>query len=273
MLQALSSFDFFDREREQSLLLAQLKRPPEGVLVIVGPRSSGKSRLLEEVLVGKKKHKALLAFVDGRDQKLTNGGIMAEALKEQGRQQLPEVRRMLEQFIQTTGKVAEAVAKTEIPRMIKSNFDIKSLALLPGSVLKTFEEPTPSSLNDVIKAYDSLLRLSSTRVSTSSPLPVICIDEANVLMGWYKGGAAMEDDLDALLRFLVKVRVPLYCCSSGVSVSECHMCTVALQVSKQTHRAHVILATSEYSFVTWLTESGYLCFTSLTPALLRMLIS
>eukprot|EP00891_Asterochloris_glomerata_P004997 jgi/Astpho2/4997/Aster-05935 len=226
---ALSSFDFFDREREQSLLLAQLKRPPEGVLVIVGPRSSGKSRLLEEVLVGKKKHKALLAFVDGRDQKLTNGGIMAEALKEQGRQQLPEVRRMLEQFIQTTGKVAEAVAKTEILRMIKSNFDIKSLALLPGSVLKTFEEPTPSSLNDVIKAYDSLLRLSSTRVSTSSPLPVICIDEANVLMGWYKGGAAMEDDLDALLRFLVKV-------------------------SKQTHRAHVILATSEYSFVTWLTE-------------------
>ena len=44
------------------------------------------------------------------------------------------------------------------------------------------------------------------------PLPVICIDEVNVLMKGYKGGAAMEADLDALLSFLVQVRLPLYCC-------------------------------------------------------------
>ena len=164
MLQALSSSDFFDREMEQSLLLTQLKQSPADLLVIVGPRSSGKSRLLEEVLVGKKKHKALLAFVDGRDHKLTNGGVMAQALKEQGAQQLPEVRRMLEHFIQATGKVAEAVANVDDLSMIKSDFDIKSLALLPSSVLKPFEDPTPSSLNDVIKAYDSLLKLKSTRI-------------------------------------------------------------------------------------------------------------
>ena len=54
MLQALSSSDFFDREMEQSLLLTQLKQSPADVLVIVGPSSSGKSRLLEEVLVGKR---------------------------------------------------------------------------------------------------------------------------------------------------------------------------------------------------------------------------
>ena len=44
-------------------------------------------------------------------------------------------------------------------------------------------------------------------------------------------------------------------------------------MSKQTHQAHVILATSEYSFITWQTESEYLCFESLTPTLLCMLIS
>ena len=220
MLQALSSTDFFEREREQSLLLAQLKRPPEGVLVIVGPRSSGKSRLLEEVLVGKKKHKALLAFVDGRDQKLTNGGIMAEALKEQGKQQLPEVRRMLDDLGKTAGKVADVVVKTSA---LKSNAELERLALLLDAANKVFKEEAASSLNDVIKAYDTLLKLKSTRILNTSPLPVICIDEANVLMSWYKGGAAMEEDLNALLRFLVKVRLPLYCCASSVSVSECLM--------------------------------------------------
>ena len=260
MLQTLSSSDFFDREREQSLLLAKLNRDPEGVLVIVGPRSSGKSRLLEEVLQGSKKHKALLAFVDGRAQKLTDGGIMADVLKEQGAMQLPEVRRMLEQMGETAGKVAEVVVRSGYLQMNKSTADLEKLFQLQSAVSKVFEETAPSSLNDVIKAYDSLLRLKSKRILNTSPLPVICIDEANVLTAWHKGGAAMETDLEALLRFFVKVSLPL-CCGSGVSVSDCHMCSVALQVSKQqskqTCRAHVILATSEYSFITWLTESGF----------------
>ena len=66
MLQALSRSDFFDREIEQSLLLDQLAQDPDSVLVVVGPRSSGKSRLLQEVLVGKNKRKGLVAFVDGK---------------------------------------------------------------------------------------------------------------------------------------------------------------------------------------------------------------
>ena len=50
------------------------------------------------------------------------------------------------------------------------------------------------------------------------------------------------------------------------------MCSAALQVSKQSCRARVIRATSEYSFITWTTESGYLDFTWLTPTLLRTLM-
>ena len=83
LLQDPTSSDFFDRDVEQSLLLAQLKESPRNVLVIVGPRCSGKSRLLEEVLL--KKHKAMLTFVDGRAQKLTDAAIMTSALRKQAR--------------------------------------------------------------------------------------------------------------------------------------------------------------------------------------------
>ena len=223
MLQALSSSDFFDREMEQSLLLTQLKQSPADVLVIVGPRSSGKSRLLEEVLVGKKKHKALFGICGWKRSEADEWWRHGSSTQRAGGTATPEVRRMLEQFIQATGKVAEAVANAKVLSMIKSDFDIKSLALLPSSVLKPFEDPTPSSLNDVIKAYDSLLKVKSTRILNTSPLPVICIDEANVLMAWYKGGAAMEEDLDALLRFLVKVSL-LLCCCAIASVLLCSRC-------------------------------------------------
>ena len=49
------------------------------------------------------------------------------------------------------------------------------------------------------------------------------------------------------------------------------MPAAALQICNQDRQAHVILATSEYSFITWLTESGYLKFTWMMLTLLRML--
>ena len=209
MLQALSRSDFFDREAEQSLLLDQLAQDPDSVLVVVGPRSSGKSRLLQEVLVEKKKRKGLVAFVDGRSQKLTDGGIMAQVLKDQGAKQLSE----LKQIIKTTGKVADAASTSGIVKFFKLwGAPVEPIVRLPGLLQQGFEGDAPCSLNDVIKAYNDLLKLN-TETSSSRPLPVICIDEANVLMKWYKGGAAMEADLDALLSFLVQVRLPLHCCA------------------------------------------------------------
>ena len=197
VLQAHSKSDFFNRETERSLLLKQLQESPTGMLVIVGPRSSGKSRLLEEVLIEKDMYKALVTFIDGRGQKFTDAGIMAAALRDQGARQLSAVRHNLEHKFKTMGRAAWAEEGATLPilSMIESHLNNKDC-----------------SINDVMKAYGNLLSLSSsTSISTTRPWPVICIDEANVLMGWYKGGAAMEDDLDALLRFLVKVRAPLYC--------------------------------------------------------------
>ena len=58
----------------------------------------------------------------------------------------------------------------------------------------------------------------------------------------------------------------------SVPTSSCHWYLSAVQVTKQSCQAHVILATSEYSFITWLTDSGYLDFGWVTLTCLRMLI-
>ena len=126
---------------------------------------------------------------------------------------------MLDDLGETAGKVADV----KTGALNKSSAELARLAQLLDAANKIFKEEAASSLNDVIKAYDSLLKLKSTRILNTSPLPVICIDEANVLMSWYKGSAAMEEDLDALLRFLVKVTLPLCCCAIA-SVLLCFMC-------------------------------------------------
>ena len=58
-----------------------------------------------------------------------------------------------------------------------------------------------------------------------------------------------------------------------IAVRECHVYSAAVQVSKEDRQAHVTLATSEYSFITWLDQSGYLYFTWLMITLLRMFIA
>ena len=208
LLEALHSSDFFDREIEQSRLLHHLKNTPTKVLVIVGPRSSGKSRLLDEVLLNK--HQGLVTFLNGRAQKLTDAGIMTSALREQAQEQLPVVRQRLEEFKDLVGKAASVAAVgADLINRFTPGLNVKSLAAMIESAEKQFKQSDPRSLNDLIKTYDSLLSLSSKITPQNVPLPVICIDEANVLMEWYKGGAAMENDLDALLRFFLKVIVPL----------------------------------------------------------------
>ena len=190
LLQALSSHEFFDRQLEQSRLLDQLKQSPSNVLLIVGPRNSGKSRLLEEVLL--KKHKALVAFVDGRAQRLTDAAIMTSALRKQAKEQLTAVRQVVEQGQENVGKAtAIAASGATLISKLMPGVDVKPILDICDSVAKQFGESEPRSLNDVFEAYDSLLKLNRTVIAKASPLPVICIDEANVLMEWDKGGAAM----------------------------------------------------------------------------------
>ena len=186
---------------------------------------------------------------------------MAAVPKEQGGRQICELKKLVK--TRTTGKVAAVLYSSgllgRIASVLVPGVKAEPLAQLPRSLKAFFKGDTPSSLNDVTQAYGDLLRLSSTGPLSTRPLPVICIDEAHVLMEWDMGSAALEADLNALLRVLVEVRVPVYCCACLGCC--CQTMCALLQVTKQSRQAHVILATAEYSFITCLTKSGYLAFT------------
>ena len=70
---------FSPREVEQAKLLAQLRETPDNMLLVLGPGSSGKTRLLQEVLLSDKLDTPVSWF-SGRDQKLSDASVMAEAL-------------------------------------------------------------------------------------------------------------------------------------------------------------------------------------------------
>ena len=67
----------FDRESEQHLLWKRLTAKPENILLILGPRSSGKTRLLQEVMLGLD---APVSWISGRSQQLSDGHIMSQVL-------------------------------------------------------------------------------------------------------------------------------------------------------------------------------------------------
>ena len=117
------------------------------------------------------------------------------------------------------------------------------------------------SNSDLILAYSKLI---DDQRDASGSWPVICIDEANVLMEWVTEGPAMEKDLNALLRFFVQVscQALVYCTALAALCVHCAdqigcqlRASTHLQITKETPRAHVILATSDYNFLTWLQAS------------------
>ena len=67
----------FDRESEQQLLQKRLMAKPESILLILGPRSTGKTRLLQEVMFGLD---APVSWISGRSQQLSDGRIVSQVL-------------------------------------------------------------------------------------------------------------------------------------------------------------------------------------------------
>ena len=93
----------------------------------------------------------------------------------------------LKHIFKTTGKRADAAAAPGILNRIKSVFGVDAEPFaLPRSVQETLQEDTPCSLNDVIKAYGSLLSLSS---STSIMGTAPCLSSVSMRPSSSWGGA------------------------------------------------------------------------------------
>ena len=118
---------------EQSLLQEHLDSKPSDVLVVLGPRDSGKMRLLQEVLLEDRcaeQPKAKVSYTNGQGQVLHNSSGLATAFLKQG-------ARQHQQAATTTGEAAAAFLDSA-----KLDFDrgwFGSFKLSPGSALRFLE--------------------------------------------------------------------------------------------------------------------------------------
>ncbi len=247
VLQGKFDIPLFDRKTEQESLLEQLTDRPETILLILGPRSCGKTRLLQEFLLGLD---APVSWMSGRSQQFSDARTMSQVLAAELKVQ-QDALSMLKQGISYRAQMAQRFART-----------LSGSKVTVGNVELQLPPQGAASINDLIGQYKDVI-IEQRDISGS--WPVICIDEANVLTEWVTGGPALDRDLTSLLRFFVQVscQAPVYCTASTVF---CVMCadqgscqlraSTLLQITKEeTPKAHVILATSDYSFLTWLQAS------------------
>ena len=80
LLQSEGGRPFFDRELEREELLQYLGSDPGGVLIVLGPRNSGKTRLLKEVLFGDATRLPPI-HIDARDRPITSSADLILGLQ------------------------------------------------------------------------------------------------------------------------------------------------------------------------------------------------
>ena len=80
LCRATSTSPSLPGESEQELLLKRLMARPDDIVLILGPQSSGKTRLLREVLLGHELSAPVMC-INGRSQKLSDGRVMSQVLK------------------------------------------------------------------------------------------------------------------------------------------------------------------------------------------------
>lgn len=196
----LQGSSFFDREVERDALLSYLEKTPTTILVLLGPRSSGKTALLQEVLSSN----VLLSgfppsYLDARSRQLSDANVLVSLLQEKGVTALRRLSDLLRDFAGSRlGRILSALTAQE-----KVNAD--SISISGEKVVAAFLQRQSQSMNDVIEVYDEMLKLYKSGKSSSSSWPIICIDEANVLTQWQYGSLEKREALSALLKFFVKV--------------------------------------------------------------------
>ena len=259
--------DLFDREDERAWLLKKLCKRPSTVIVLVGPKSAGKSTLLKYLLV---KYPELVGmrhaavYIDGRTQKIASPADLVAAVKKSGITALRQLQLS-----------ADSVSLWDAFTNFPISFELTAAPAL-GVKLTTGAPSTGegSPINQVLGLLTALLSKQTT--GESSDLPVIVVDEVNAI-----ARGPDDKDLQALLDFFVSVRAPTPVlgtahpngvqCRAPCSRSErawprrpdarpyffppaCPQVTKAESASRS---MHVILATSDYNFVSWLSQSEH----------------
>ena len=177
---------------------AYLQDEPTAILLILGPRSSGKTAFLQHVLSNLPENDQAFppAYLNGRGQQLSDAGVLKRALQASGTFALSQLSQRLAAFASSPlGKVVAAWTAKE--QVAGCNDSISG-----DRIVSAFLSQQDQTMNDVIEVYNEML---ATAKASGSSWPIICIDEANVLTEWQEGSQEKKEALRALLRFFVKV--------------------------------------------------------------------
>ncbi|GAX78369.1 hypothetical protein CEUSTIGMA_g5811.t1 [Chlamydomonas eustigma] len=231
--------NIFNRILELEKLETTVKGDPSQILVVLGPRSCGKTALFSSHFSERQD----TLYINCRDFDAT---IPQDFVKEVLKVLMDKMSTLIKE------KDWEQLIRSLPPKILAgfaSGFKINMTAArmkswtftLSDELVKSIMSVDPAKneepdMNALIKAFKLLLDVWEKAIVTKSGgiapgeimrRPVIVIDEANVMMDWNKDYAK---DMRTLLRFFVSI-------------------------TKEKKRSHVFLVTSEYGYQTWLSEA------------------
>ena len=224
---------FYDRDKELQRLENLCKTPPAFIGVILGPRSAGKTKLLQEY-ISTSGLTGSGCYINARVVDISSPSGLARALL---RYALPKLAKQLLPYAEGLHRVADALSRevSELQESLRlvdgSEFWVSDKACAPFMKVLT-EDPGDirplSDLAKVLELYTAVLDAwyqakAAGKLQEARP-PVLALDDANALMTW---GEQDKANRQTLLRFF-------------------------LAITKERNSSHVLLATSEYAFQSWL---------------------
>jgi hypothetical protein len=169
---------FFDRELEREKLLKYLGSRPAGVLLVLGPRNSGKTRLLKEVLSGGAAERLPPIHIDARKRPITSsadlilglhGAAGAWLAKEPVQELLGGALTNVTELLKTSLAMLKVTAKFPLVNVeVDANSPMKSVA--PGA--------DEARITSVLEVYDTAIE--AARRTSPTEYPVIWIDEVSL---------------------------------------------------------------------------------------------
>lgn len=167
---------FFDRELEREELLEYLGSKPDGVLIVLGPRNSGKTRLLKEVLYGGARRLPPI-HIDARDCPITSSDDLIGGLHDAASEWLANetVKSVLGGAVKN---LTESLATSLAMLKVTAKFPLLNVEVDASRPVKPVAAgQNQAAIKSVLEVYKSAIK--AARAKGPRECPAIWIDEVS----------------------------------------------------------------------------------------------